>query len=1130
MSVYDEGSVVACKIKGWTAYFRGKVDHVNADGSYKVIFDDGDVVEAVRPEEIRPPNDTSTTVIASTSQHQNTPNTHTLTVGRRVVCKLGDWGCYYPGTIQGHSPQNTYQISFDDGDAADKVTLDQISFPEELYREGACIHCKVNGSEEYLPARIVNCGEDYTYKVRLDNGQTAANILLRDIIKREDTSILKEPAPTHSFQPNDTIILLNDGSRATVVSIVSDQKFSVRRDEVDTEEEACLEELKLAAEHSFQAEDRVTCKIPVWDQFYPGRIDSITEQGLYNLTFDDGESVQQVHPSFIKAAAIEDTRTGGRTGRFHVSDRVLAKLEGWDRTYAGTVKAVDGQARYDILFDDGEFCAGVDETLIHTGRPVPLAKGSRVLATIPGWKQHYPGKIECVNLNGTYDILFDDGDTQNVQHSDVFPEKSDDLPCESVETATTKPKPLEASEEASPADMSQTDTEDPCIQEQQQIPPLPGKEVARDLGAEQHAKEEQRDTSSENKPQAVPISSFATPSGDENLPNEVLTTSAVGAVTASSGSDTQRLSQLQSSAKKSKEARKAQRCADLNTVAAVLKQRMRRSTSQTAEDRQARSLLSSNPLGLSEQDLALVLAKILDKQERSTLELKLRAIARRPQSLRKSFAKHCPSQQEPPLVNAKQLIGIVQDGCKVSLTPEEAALIIKLHKKDASDKINSAEFVRFVLPQFGLHVMTPFGKMFMLCDPTTTVKNFKAQIMLRSHGLSENGRLKTFDLAKYFGHVLIKPPAYNSSMLLYETFYDRDIVCVLTDTHSKKFRYTRLLGDSNKLSSRLSSKLLEKQSVDTKRLRKMFDRIDLNGDGVIQLVEMKKALKEQPRVRNVLLGSQKLKALTQDVERLFTEIDRNGDGLVSFEELVAALLPQEAKATKASAQSAPQVKRKPPSARIIRSFNSTTSVDEEDRPFEEQIPLQGLSRDAIDRIKSCKGVPIDLRNNGSAYGYSSVSRVDVEDADPQQTQQWVNSRSGKRWLGLDNKSTSCKVAFKEQPLYSEDPALRQLPSNPYTWSTNQVRNWLQYKVELPEYAIEQLNKVAMGAFLSCISDQDLTNIGFSTVSSDSPAIMLHRKKLLVHLEEIRKARRQERELQMEEWRMADVMDWLSRDL
>ena len=47
------------------------------------------------------------------------------------------------------------------------------------------------------------------------------------------------------------------------------------------------------------------------------------------------------------------------------------------------------------------------------GTDASMSKGDRVVAKLKGWTKYYKGKITRENRDGTYDILFDDGERKS---------------------------------------------------------------------------------------------------------------------------------------------------------------------------------------------------------------------------------------------------------------------------------------------------------------------------------------------------------------------------------------------------------------------------------------------------------------------------------------------------------------------------------------------------------------------------------------------------------------------------------------------------------------------------------------------------------------------------------------------
>ena len=131
--------------------------------------------------------------------------------------------------------------------------------------------------------------------------------------------------------------------------------------------------------------------------------------------------------------------------------RVEAKLKGWTKYYKGKITRVNRDGTFDILFDDGDRKSKVDAKLIRSlerkkkmsskskrgkskGKRSDddsddnsdddsdaddaedakgMSKGDAVEAKLKGWTKYYKGKITRVNRDGTFDILFDDGDRKS---------------------------------------------------------------------------------------------------------------------------------------------------------------------------------------------------------------------------------------------------------------------------------------------------------------------------------------------------------------------------------------------------------------------------------------------------------------------------------------------------------------------------------------------------------------------------------------------------------------------------------------------------------------------------------------------------------------------------------------------
>merc|ERR1712227_1165888 len=102
---------------------------------------------------------------------------------------------------------------------------------------------------------------------------------------------------------------------------------------------------------------------------------------------------------------------------------VEARYGGKSEYYPGKISRVNADGTLDILYDDGDTERRVRASLI---RPLvisddvgtasaengDLKRGDIVEARYGGKAKYYPGKISRVNADGTFDILYDDGDTE----------------------------------------------------------------------------------------------------------------------------------------------------------------------------------------------------------------------------------------------------------------------------------------------------------------------------------------------------------------------------------------------------------------------------------------------------------------------------------------------------------------------------------------------------------------------------------------------------------------------------------------------------------------------------------------------------------------------------------------------
>ena len=100
-------------------------------------------------------------------------------------------------------------------------------------------------------------------------------------------------------------------------------------------------------------------------------------------------------------------------------------IRGRGRYYAGKITSVREEESYDILYEDGdaEACVAPESVRRRSEEPEaarpetgePVSCGDAVVLMVPGRAKTYPGAIEKVHEDATYDILYEDGERERAR-------------------------------------------------------------------------------------------------------------------------------------------------------------------------------------------------------------------------------------------------------------------------------------------------------------------------------------------------------------------------------------------------------------------------------------------------------------------------------------------------------------------------------------------------------------------------------------------------------------------------------------------------------------------------------------------------------------------------------------------
>jgi hypothetical protein len=331
-------------------------------------------------------------------------------------------------------------------------SMEDISKPDHM-AVGAAIEARCKGKSKFYPGKIIRSRFDGLFDILYDDGERELGVS-KDLIRLKQSALnegteknTKQSTPLKSvtFTRNST-----DTSNALKRINSNSKRVSagVSDDEGNNQEKctALLTELKVG--------DAVEARYRGKSKLYPGKITRCRFDGSFDILYDDGERELGVAKDLIKAKKdithltkeepteeevdnLDGVTTVIVPPSLKVGDAVEARYRGKSKLYPGKITRCRFDGSFDILYDDGERELGVGKDLIKAKKdithcvkeeppeevdnldgvttvivPPSLKVGDAVEARYRGESNFFPGKIIQKHPNGSYDILYDDGDQE----------------------------------------------------------------------------------------------------------------------------------------------------------------------------------------------------------------------------------------------------------------------------------------------------------------------------------------------------------------------------------------------------------------------------------------------------------------------------------------------------------------------------------------------------------------------------------------------------------------------------------------------------------------------------------------------------------------------------------------------
>ncbi|EQC30141.1 hypothetical protein SDRG_12199 [Saprolegnia diclina VS20] len=363
------GTKVDAKYKGKT-FYPGTIARAHADDRYDIDYDDGE-------KETKVPRDYLRIVAASTAKPTASPpakqaakkaatSGDELDVGTKVEARYKGKTAYCPGTITKVNNDESFDITYDNGEKESGVDRDLIrstdappakkpsktpSSPSKQsgLKVGTKVEARYKGKSKYYPGKIAKCHADETYDIDYDDGEKEKRIE-RDLIR---------------------------------VVVTSSTKTSQHNTETDL-----VVGTKVEAKYKGKT-------------YYPGTIAKVNDDESYDIDYDDGEKEKRVDRDYIRivaAPAKPAPKKSEKKSVWEAGMSVDARYKGKSKYYPGKITKVHSDGTVDIDYDDGEKEKRIDTDLVRArGSPTKPATtqldvGTKVEAKYKG-KTYYPGKI-----------------------------------------------------------------------------------------------------------------------------------------------------------------------------------------------------------------------------------------------------------------------------------------------------------------------------------------------------------------------------------------------------------------------------------------------------------------------------------------------------------------------------------------------------------------------------------------------------------------------------------------------------------------------------------------------------------------------------------------------------------------
>ena len=188
-------------------------------------------------------------------------------------------------------------------------------------------------------------------------------------------------------------------------------------------------------------------------KYYGAKISRVNGDGTYEVQYNDGDTEMSVAAELICAPSV--------AGMFANGEKIEGRYNGKNKWYGGSIEKDNKDGTYAIKYDDGESeprvafvrraaAAPSPEASVKVlSVPIKFGAGDTVEARYGGKAKYYGGKIVGANGDGTFEVCYDDGDTEKAVAGALIRRKAAQEATAS--SAPTPGKPVTSASDATAA-------------------------------------------------------------------------------------------------------------------------------------------------------------------------------------------------------------------------------------------------------------------------------------------------------------------------------------------------------------------------------------------------------------------------------------------------------------------------------------------------------------------------------------------------------------------------------------------------------------------------------------------------------------------------------------------------------